>query len=84
MPLRVGNALDLDEHEFITHREATARFTELVGLASIYAWRPALRLPVWTRTHTVTAAGVLATIGSAGSADRLVAEYSSSRPAASA
>jgi hypothetical protein len=45
MPLRVGNALDLDEHESITHREATAKFTELVALASICAWRPALRLP---------------------------------------
>jgi MoaA/NifB/PqqE/SkfB family radical SAM enzyme len=48
MPLRKGNALDLDEHEFISNTEAEAKFNELVGLASTFAWRPALRLTAWT------------------------------------
>ena len=48
MPLRKGNALDLDEHEFISNIEAEAKFNELVGLASTFAWRPALRLTAWT------------------------------------
>jgi MoaA/NifB/PqqE/SkfB family radical SAM enzyme len=34
MPLRKGNALDLDEHEFISNAEAEAKFSELVGMAS--------------------------------------------------
>jgi MoaA/NifB/PqqE/SkfB family radical SAM enzyme len=48
MPLRKGNALNLDEHEFISNTEAQAKFNELVGLAATYAWRPALRLTAWT------------------------------------
>jgi MoaA/NifB/PqqE/SkfB family radical SAM enzyme len=48
MPLRKGNALDLDEHEFISNAEAEAKFNELAGLAAVYAWRPALRLTAWT------------------------------------
>lgn len=48
MPLRKGNALDLDEHEFISNAEAKAKFGELVSMASTYAWRPALRLTAWT------------------------------------
>jgi len=48
MPLRKGNALDLDEHEFISNAEAEAKFGELVSMASTYAWRPALRLTAWT------------------------------------
>src|SRR5262249_33877001 len=42
------NALDLDEHEFISNAEAEAKFRELVSMAAIYAWRPALRLTAWT------------------------------------
>lgn len=48
MPLRKGNALDLDEHEFISNTEAEAKFGELVSMAATYAWRPALRLTAWT------------------------------------
>lgn len=48
MPLRKGNALDLDECEFISNAEAEAKFGELVGLAATHAWRPALRLTAWT------------------------------------
>lgn len=48
MPLRKGNALDLDEHEFIRNTEAEAKFRELVSMAATYAWRPALRLTAWT------------------------------------
>jgi MoaA/NifB/PqqE/SkfB family radical SAM enzyme len=48
MPLRKGNSLNLDEHEFISNTEAEAKFHELVGLAATYAWRPALRLTAWT------------------------------------
>ncbi|WP_435593761.1 radical SAM protein [Nocardia sp. bgisy118] len=47
MPLRKGNALDLDEHEFITNDEATAKFNELNSLAATFGWRPALRLTTW-------------------------------------
>ena len=48
MPLRKGNALDLDEHEFISNTEAELTFHNLTGLATTYAWRPALRLTAWT------------------------------------
>ncbi|MGH3812017.1 MAG: radical SAM protein [Pseudonocardiaceae bacterium] len=48
MPLRKGNALDLDEHEFISNAEAETTFRHLTALASTYAWRPALRLTAWT------------------------------------
>lgn len=48
MPLRKGNALDLDGHEFISNTEAEAKFRELVSMAACYAWRPALRLTAWT------------------------------------
>ncbi len=47
MPLRKGNALDLDEHEFISNAEAESTFRNLTGLAATYAWRPALRLTAW-------------------------------------
>lgn len=40
MPLRKGNALDLDEHEFISNAEAKAKFSELVSMASTYSWAP--------------------------------------------
>jgi len=47
MPLRKGNALDLDEHEFISNAEAESTFRNLTALASTYAWRAALRLTAW-------------------------------------
>jgi len=43
-----ANALDLDEHEFISNAEAETTFRNLTALASTYAWRPALRLTAWT------------------------------------
>lgn len=47
MPLRKGNALKLQENEFIESEEAQAKFQELTSLAATFGWRPALRLTVW-------------------------------------
>jgi MoaA/NifB/PqqE/SkfB family radical SAM enzyme len=47
MPLRKGNALKLQENEFISEAEATAKFDELTNQAAIFGWRPALRLTTW-------------------------------------
>lgn len=48
MPLRKGNALDLDESEFITDTEAAETFSRLSELRAVHGWRPALRLTTWT------------------------------------
>jgi MoaA/NifB/PqqE/SkfB family radical SAM enzyme len=48
MPLRKGNALDLDEHEFITDAEAAELFSRLAELRTVHEWRPALRMTTWT------------------------------------
>lgn len=48
MPLRKGNALDLDEHEFISDTEADDAFNRLVELRTVHEWRPALRMTTWT------------------------------------
>jgi MoaA/NifB/PqqE/SkfB family radical SAM enzyme len=48
MPLRKGNALDLDEHEFITDAEAGELFGRLTELRATHEWRPALRMTTWT------------------------------------
>lgn len=48
MPLRKGNALDLDEHEFITDDEAAELFGRLSELRTVHEWRPALRMTTWT------------------------------------
>jgi organic radical activating enzyme len=48
MPLRKGNALDLDEHEFITDDEAAETFNRLSELRTVHQWSPALRMTTWT------------------------------------
>jgi hypothetical protein len=48
LPLRKGNALDLEEHEFITLDEAAECFDRLRELRAIHDWRPALRMTTWT------------------------------------
>jgi MoaA/NifB/PqqE/SkfB family radical SAM enzyme len=48
LPLRKGNALDLDEHEFITQQEAADTFAWLTEQRAIHEWRPALRMTTWT------------------------------------
>jgi MoaA/NifB/PqqE/SkfB family radical SAM enzyme len=48
LPLRKGNALDLDEHEFIGLEEAGHTFDRLTELRAIHDWRPALRMTTWT------------------------------------
>jgi MoaA/NifB/PqqE/SkfB family radical SAM enzyme len=48
LPLRKGNALDLDEHEFISLAEAGEAFERLTELRSVHDWRPALRMTTWT------------------------------------
>ncbi|GHF33506.1 coenzyme PQQ synthesis protein E [Streptomyces mashuensis] len=48
MPLRKGNALDLDENEFISDTEAAETFARLSELRTIHGWRPALRMTTWT------------------------------------
>lgn len=47
MPLRKGNALKLQDSEFITESEAKAKFDELTGQAAVFGWRPALRMTTW-------------------------------------
>jgi MoaA/NifB/PqqE/SkfB family radical SAM enzyme len=48
LPLRKGNALDLEEHEFISHEEAAQTFDRLTELRAVHDWRPALRMTTWT------------------------------------
>lgn len=48
MPLRKGNALDLDENEFISDTEAAETFVRLSELRTIHGWSPALRMTTWT------------------------------------
>ncbi|MFJ9847629.1 radical SAM protein [Kitasatospora sp. NPDC101155] len=48
LPLRKGNALDLDENEFISEDEAARAFDRLLDLRSVHDWRPALRMTTWT------------------------------------
>jgi MoaA/NifB/PqqE/SkfB family radical SAM enzyme len=48
LPLRKGNALGMDEREFISESEARAAFEHLTELRSIHDWRPAVRLTPWT------------------------------------
>jgi MoaA/NifB/PqqE/SkfB family radical SAM enzyme len=47
MPLRKGNALKLQDSEFINQQEAQITFRELTSLAATFGWRPALRLTTW-------------------------------------
>jgi MoaA/NifB/PqqE/SkfB family radical SAM enzyme len=48
LPLRKGNALDLEEHEFISLDEAGQAFERLSELRAIHDWRSALRMTTWT------------------------------------
>jgi MoaA/NifB/PqqE/SkfB family radical SAM enzyme len=48
MPLRKGNALGMDEREFLTIDEARETFDRLQDLRTLHDWRPALRLTPWT------------------------------------
>jgi len=48
LPLRKGNALDLDEHEFISDAEAAETFNRLSELRTVHGWTPALRMTTWT------------------------------------
>jgi MoaA/NifB/PqqE/SkfB family radical SAM enzyme len=48
LPLRKGNALGMDEREFISTDEARATFEHLTELRSIHDWHPAVRLTPWT------------------------------------
>lgn len=48
MPLRKGNALDLDEHEYISDTEAAELFGRLSEARTVHEWRPALRMTTWT------------------------------------
>ncbi len=48
LPLRKGNALGLDEREFISADEARDVFGHLQELRSVHDWRPAVRLTPWT------------------------------------
>jgi MoaA/NifB/PqqE/SkfB family radical SAM enzyme len=48
LPLRKGNALDLEEHEFISLNEATQAFERLAEARAVHDWRPALRMTTWT------------------------------------
>ncbi|UED85044.1 radical SAM protein [Streptomyces profundus] len=51
MPLRKGNALDLDENEFISDQEAAETFSRLSELRTVHQWRPALRMTTWTPSN---------------------------------
>jgi MoaA/NifB/PqqE/SkfB family radical SAM enzyme len=51
LPLRKGNALDLDEHEFISEAEAAETFGRLSELRATHEWTPALRLTTWTKDN---------------------------------
>jgi MoaA/NifB/PqqE/SkfB family radical SAM enzyme len=48
LPLRKGNALGLEEHEFITVEEAGQAFDRLMEARAVHDWRPALRMTSWT------------------------------------
>jgi MoaA/NifB/PqqE/SkfB family radical SAM enzyme len=48
LPLRKGNALDLEEHEFISLEEAGQTFDRLTEARAVHDWRPALRMTTWT------------------------------------
>lgn len=48
LPLRKGNALDLEEHEFISLEEAGQAFDRLTEARAVHDWRPALRMTTWT------------------------------------
>jgi MoaA/NifB/PqqE/SkfB family radical SAM enzyme len=48
LPLRKGNALGLDGHEFITVEEARDTFERLTELRTVHDWRPAVRMTPWT------------------------------------
>ncbi len=48
LPLRKGNALDLDEDEFISLDEARDAFARLGEARAVHGWRPALRMTTWT------------------------------------
>jgi MoaA/NifB/PqqE/SkfB family radical SAM enzyme len=48
LPLRKGNALGMDEHEFLAVDEARDVFERLTELRAIHDWRPAVRLTPWT------------------------------------
>ncbi|MFD7896504.1 radical SAM protein [Streptomyces sp. NPDC059743] len=48
MPLRKGNALDLAEHEFMSHEEADSVYRRIMELRTTLMWRPAVRLTKWT------------------------------------
>ncbi|MGC9665969.1 radical SAM protein [Planosporangium sp. 12N6] len=48
LPLRKGNALDLEEHEFINLDEAGQTFDRLLEARAVHDWRPALRMTTWT------------------------------------
>ena len=48
LPLRKGNALELDPNEFISEGEAAQAFDRLCEQRAIHGWRPALRMTAWT------------------------------------
>lgn len=48
LPLRKGNATNLDENEFIDLDESAAEFSRLAELRTTHNWRPALRMTAWT------------------------------------
>jgi MoaA/NifB/PqqE/SkfB family radical SAM enzyme len=48
MPLRKGNALDLEENEFISLEESGQCFDRLTEARAVHDWRPALRMTCWT------------------------------------
>jgi hypothetical protein len=48
LPLRKGNALDLEEHDFISLEEAAHTFDRLTEARAMHDWRPALRTTCWT------------------------------------
>ncbi|MGH7644452.1 MAG: hypothetical protein ACREMR_02590 [Gemmatimonadales bacterium] len=54
LPLRKGNALDLEEREFISFEEAAQCFERLCELRAVHDWRPALRMTTWTHRLKVT------------------------------
>jgi hypothetical protein len=48
LPLRKGNALDLEENEFISLQETGQCFDRLTEARAVHDWRPALRMTCWT------------------------------------
>ena len=49
LPLRKGNALELEEREFINVEEASEAFQRLTEARATHDWRPALRMTCWTK-----------------------------------